>query len=97
MTFPEKSTNQLAVWRDLIGALDQLATVWERTHTVGPHSTDTTQLPANMAGALAKTLACGTDTVAGAAQVLAAQHDSGTRFRTAADALRAAADHWLRP
>lgn len=94
MSMPEKSTNQLAVWRDLIDALDELTATWARTQTAGPHTTATTQLPANVAAALARALDHATDAIAGATHVLAAQRDSGTRFQTVADALRAATDTW---
>lgn len=96
MTSPEKSTNQLAVWRELVEALDQLDSVWGRTQAAGPHTTATVQLPAYIATALAKSLDRGAATLAGAAQVLAAQHDSGRPFQTSSDALRTAADNWPR-
>lgn len=96
MTVPEKSTNQLAVWRDLIAAMDELTATWARTQTTGPHTTATTQLPANVAAALAHALDHATDAIAGATHVLAAQQDSGTRFQPVADALRVASDMWPR-
>lgn len=94
MTTPEKSTNQLAVWRDLIDAMHELTATWARTQAPGPHTTATTQLPANVAAALAAALDHATDAIAGATHVLAAQQDSGTPFRTVADALRVASDNW---
>lgn len=94
MTLPEKSTNQLTVWRELLDALNQVTAAWDRTQTMGPHTTGTTQLPANIANALAKALGNATHAVAGATEALAAQHDSGTRYASASDALRAAAVVW---
>lgn len=96
MTVPEKSTNQLAVWRELIDALQQLNGAWNGTHTSGVHTTAGTQLPANIAAALASALGLATTTLAEAAAVLAAQQDSGTRYRSLAGALRGVADDWPR-
>jgi hypothetical protein len=95
MTPPaEKSTSQLAIWRELVDALDRLDAVWARTHTTGPHSASSAQLPANVAGALAKAAGRGAGVLAGISEVLADQQDTGAAYRTPAGALRQAADEW---
>ena len=95
MTPPaEKSTSQLVVWRELVDTLDRLDAVWKMTHTTGPHSASSAQLPANVASALAKAAGRGAGTMAGIAEVLADQLDTGAAYRPSARALRQAANEW---
>jgi hypothetical protein len=93
-TTPEKSTNQLAVWRDLLDALDQVDEAWQRTQPTGPDTPITAQLPGNMVGALVKAAERGTRALAGLAGILAAQHDTGGAFPEVANTLRQAVDRW---
>jgi hypothetical protein len=93
-TTPEKSTNQLAVWRDLLAALDQLEVAWRNTQITEPQSPLSSQLPANLATALAKATQQGTRAIAATADVLGAQLDSGTSFQSVAHALRQAVNQW---
>ena len=91
---PEKSTNQLAVWRDLIQALEQVDTAWK---AVQPPSTDTaasSQLPANLAVALVKASHHSTEAVVGITDILVDQYDNGDTFRDIASVLRQALNRW---
>jgi hypothetical protein len=93
-TSPEKSTNQLTVWRDLIEVLDRLEDVWAGTQRAGSHSALTAQLPANLASALARAAGRGVGTMAEVTEVLAHQLDSGDAFGPSALALSGAAEAW---
>ncbi|OLF16358.1 hypothetical protein [Actinophytocola xanthii] len=93
-TSPEKSTNQLEVWRQLLEVLQRLDDVWGNTQTAGSHSALSAQLPANLASALAKAAGRGVGTIAGITQVLAHQLDSGDAFRSSALALSNVVDGW---
>ena len=93
-TAPEKSTSQLAVWRDLLAALDQLEVAWRNTQITESRSSLSSQLPANIATALAKATQRGTRAITETADVLVAQLDSGPSFQGVADALRQAANKW---
>ena len=91
---PEKSTNQLAVWRELIDTLDRLDAVWATTQTTGPHSATSAQLPAYLAAALSKAAGRGAGAMAGVTEVLADQLDSGDAYRPPALEMRRAAQEW---
>jgi hypothetical protein len=93
-TVPEKSTNQLAVWRDLLAALDQLEVAWQNTQIAEPQSPLYSQLPANLATALAKATERGARTIVATADVLVAQLDVGASFHNVAQALRNAVSQW---
>lgn len=91
---PEKSSHQLVVWRQLVDALDQLEVVWRNIRVTVPRSSASSQLPANVATALAKATERGTRTIAEVTDVLVTQLDSGAAFRPVAVALRQALDEW---
>ncbi|MEU3269756.1 hypothetical protein ABZ639_02860 [Saccharomonospora sp. NPDC006951] len=91
---PEKSTHQLAVWRDLLAALDQLDVAWRATQLATPETQASAQLPGNVAVALVKASERGTRALAGIAETLVEQYDSGEPFRQVSFALRQAIDAW---
>jgi hypothetical protein len=92
---PEKSSHQLVVWRELLDALDQLEVAWRNTQATIPRSsTSSSQLPANIATALAKATERGTRTIADVTDVLVSQLDSGSAFQPVAAALREALAQW---
>jgi hypothetical protein len=45
---PEKSTNQLVVWHNLIDSLKRLDADWQKAQPAGPKTQASTQLPANI-------------------------------------------------
>lgn len=92
MSSPERSTNQLVVWRELVEALDRLDAAWAAARPTG-----SPQLPANLTSALSRAAGRAADAVAGATEALAAQSDSGATFRSTATTLRDAADGWPGP
>lgn len=91
---PEKSTSQLAVWRELLAALDRLDAAWLATQPAAPGTQASAQLPGNVAVALVKASERGTRALAGIAETLVEQYDSGEPFRQVAFALRRAIDAW---
>jgi hypothetical protein len=93
-TSPEKSTNQLAVWRELLDVLERLEDVWAGTQSSGSHSALSAQLPANLVSALGTAAGRGVGALAGVAEVLAHQLDSGDAFRSCAHVLSGAAEQW---
>jgi hypothetical protein len=93
-TTPEKSTNQLAVWRDLLIALDQLDVAWQSTQSTGRGTRASSQLPGNITVALVKAAERGTRAIADVADILVEQYDSGDAFQQVALALRQAIDKW---
>lgn len=91
---PEKSTNQLVVWRELLDALDQLDLAWQKANPVARGANPSPQLPGNIAVALVTAAERGARAVAGVTDILVAQHDSGEAFGPVALALRTAMDAW---
>lgn len=91
---PEKSTNQLAVWRELLDALDKLDVAWENAQPPEPDTPAASQLPGNIAVALATAVEDGAKAISGMTDILVAQHDSGEAFQQVALALRHAVDQW---
>ena len=91
---PEKSTHQLAVWLDLVNALDEVDAAWRRTQAGQPGSTSSCKLPANVASALAKAVGKGVTAVTAAADVLANQLDTGDNYVAASSLLRQALCEW---
>lgn len=70
---PEKSTNQLAVWRDLIEALDQVDTAWKAAQPLSTGTAASSQLPGSLAVALVKTSHRATEAVVGVTDILVDQ------------------------
>jgi hypothetical protein len=68
---PEKSTNQLVVWQNLIDTLKRLDADWQKAQPAGPSTQASTQLPTNMVVTLAQARAHGARALAGVADVLA--------------------------
>lgn len=91
---PEKSTNQLAVWRSLIDALERLEADWQNVLPPGPRTQASSQLPANVVMTLIQAGAHGARVLAGVADVLANQFDTGGAFRELALAQQQVADNW---
>ncbi|PXY25841.1 hypothetical protein BAY59_19905 [Prauserella coralliicola] len=91
---PEKSTSQLAVWRDLLAALDRVDVTWQATQSATSETQASAQLPGNVAVALVKASERGTRALAGIAETLVEQYDSGEPFRQVASTLRQAIDAW---
>ena len=89
----EKSTNQLAVWWRLVDLLGELESTWQDAQPVVGAS-GTSQLPANVAAALARAGRAGAEVTAGVAAVLAEQADTGGAFRDLAVATRQASAAW---
>ncbi|EHR63870.1 hypothetical protein [Saccharomonospora cyanea] len=89
---PEKNTNQLRVWRDLIEALDHLDDAWQATGTSRPSAS--AQLPANLVVDLVRATERGTRVLAGVAGVVVQQYDSGSAFQDVASALERANRTW---
>jgi hypothetical protein len=91
---PEKSTNQLVVWQNLIDALKRLDADWQKAQLAGPKTQASTQLPANIVVTLVQVGAHGARALAGVADVLANQFDTGDTFRELARAQQQIADNW---
>jgi hypothetical protein len=91
---PEKSTDQLTVWQSLIDTLERLDADWQKTQPVGPRTQESSQLPANVVVALVQAGTRGARALAGVADVLANQFDTGNAFRELALAQQQAADNW---
>lgn len=91
---PEKTTNQLVVWRSLIDALELLEAAWQKAQPAGPRMQASSQLPANVVMTLAEAGAHGARALAGVADVLADQFDTGGAFRELALAQQRVADIW---
>ncbi|GLZ42249.1 hypothetical protein [Actinokineospora sp. NBRC 105648] len=91
---PEKSTNQLAVWRDLIQALEQVDTAWKAVQALSTGTAASSQLPANLAVALVKTSHQATEAVVGVTDILVDQYDNGDTFRNIASVLRQGLKRW---
>lgn len=94
MAHPEKSTNQLVVWRDLVTALEQVHAAWKTAQPVGQGAASSSQLPGNVAVALVESSHRATAALAGVAEVMVDQYDSGGTFQDIASALRTALDKW---
>jgi len=90
--YSEKSTNQLAVWRDLIDALEQVDTAWKAAQPPGTGTSS--QIPGNVAMALVEASHRATEAVVGVTDILVDQYDNGDTFRDIASALRHALGHW---
>jgi hypothetical protein len=91
---PEKSTDQLAVWQSLINALERLDADWQKAQPAGPRTQQSSQLPANIVVTLVQAGAHGARVLAGVADVLANQFDTGGGFRQLALAQQQVADNW---
>lgn len=91
---PEKSTDQLDVWQSLIDALERLDVGWQKAQPAGPRTQASSQLPANVVVTLVQTGAHGARVLAGVADVLANQFDTGGAFRELALAQKQVADNW---
>jgi hypothetical protein len=91
---PEKSTDQLAVWQSLINALERLDADWQKAQPAGPRTQQSSQLPANIVVTLVQAGAHGARVLAGVADVLANQFDTGDGFRQLALAQQQVADNW---
>lgn len=91
---PEKSTDQLAVWQSLIDALERLDADWQNAQPAGPRTQSSSQLPANVVVSLVQAGAHGARALAGVADVLANQFDTGGAFRELALAQQQVADNW---
>ncbi|ONI90582.1 hypothetical protein ALI144C_02555 [Actinosynnema sp. ALI-1.44] len=63
--YSEKSTNQSAVWRDLVAALEQVDVAWKATHPTGTGTAASSQLPGNVAVALVKDAYQATEAIIG--------------------------------
>jgi len=92
--YSEKSTNQLAVWRDLIEALEQVDTAWKAAQPPDTGTATSSQLPGNVAMALVKASHRATEAVVGVTDILVDQYDNGDTFRDIASALRHALSQW---
>lgn len=90
----EKSTNQLAVWRNLVQALEQVDVAWKATQPTGPGTAASSQLPGNVTVALVRASQRATEAIVGVTDILVDQHDSGGAFRDIASALRQTLNHW---
>jgi hypothetical protein len=91
---PEKSTDQLVVWQSLIDALERLDVGWQKAQSAGPRTQESSQLPANVVVTLGQAGAHGARVLAGVADVLANQFDTGGAFRELALAQQLVADNW---
>jgi hypothetical protein len=91
---PEKSTDQLAVWQSLIDALERLDADWQNTQPTRPRTQASSQLPANIVVTLVQAGAHGARVLAGVADILANQFDTGGAFRELALAQQQVADNW---
>lgn len=91
---PEKSTNQLTAWRDLVQALEQVDVAWKATQPTGTDTAASSQLPGNVAVALVKASHRATEAIVGVTDILVDQYDSGGTFRDIASALRQALNKW---
>ncbi|MBA2470915.1 MAG: hypothetical protein H0V41_01205, partial [Pseudonocardiales bacterium] len=91
---PEKSTDQLAVWQSLIDTLARLDADWKKAQPTGPRTQASSQLPANIVVTLAQAGAHGARVLAGVADILANQFDTGEGFRELALAQQQVADSW---
>jgi hypothetical protein len=90
----EKSTNQLAVWRELAEALDQVDVSWRATQQAEAGAVASPQLPGNVAVALVRTSQRATEAIVGLSEILADQYDTGNTFIDISSRLRQALDHW---
>ncbi|WP_189056078.1 hypothetical protein [Longimycelium tulufanense] len=90
----EKTTSQLVVWTELVQALDQLDMAWGKVREAGPQVRESLQLPGNVAVALVQAGGRAADALAGVAEVLAQQGDSGGAFEDLAAAQQQIAENW---
>ncbi|WP_239154537.1 hypothetical protein [Amycolatopsis sp. FDAARGOS 1241] len=91
---PEKSTNQLAVWRDLIQALEQVDAAWKAAQPAGTGTAASSQLPGNLAVGLVEASHRATVAIVEITDILVEQYDSGDAFHDIASALRQALARW---
>ncbi|MGW9477190.1 hypothetical protein ACWGRK_03380 [Saccharomonospora azurea] len=91
---PEKTTNQLQVWRRLIEELNELDTAWQTAAASGPSGAASGQLPANLLVELVRSTERATRVLAEIADVAVNQYDSGGAFRDVAAELARASQAW---
>ncbi|GGM73942.1 hypothetical protein GCM10012275_50830 [Longimycelium tulufanense] len=90
----EKTTGQLVVWTELVQALDQLDAAWRQAREAGPQTRESVQLPGNVAVVLVQAAGRAAGALAGVAEVLAQQGDSGGAFEDLAVAQQQIAEKW---
>ncbi|MGC7102873.1 hypothetical protein ACPZ19_50115 [Amycolatopsis lurida] len=89
-TDPMRRSDQLAVWKDLVEALEKVDAAWEATRTAGASS----PLPGDVAVAMVKACRLATVAIIGVADTLVEQYDSGETFQKIASVLRQAVAKW---
>ncbi|AXB44754.1 hypothetical protein [Amycolatopsis albispora] len=89
-----RRTDQLAVWKDLVEALEKVDAAWEATRAAGAGTGASSLLPGDVAVAMVKACRRATVAVVGVTDTLVEQYDSGETFQEIASVLRQAAAKW---
>ncbi|QFU86812.1 hypothetical protein YIM_08005 [Amycolatopsis sp. YIM 10] len=91
-TDPMRRNDRLAVWKELVEALEKVDSAWEATRMAG--NAASSPLPGDVAVAMVKACRGATEAIAGVTDTLVEQYDGGSTFQEVASVLRQAVAKW---